>query len=151
MKYKLITFDLDDTFWDIAPVIIKAEMDTRKWLHKEVGEIEWGSMSDFLGIREELIKTIPSLEWDISLLRKEIYKQKLKALIPDESERDHMINKAYSMFLEKRHEVTFYEGVYDAIKSLASKYHLGILTNGMQIFINMILENILIFLKIPLM
>ena len=25
MKYKLITFDLDDTFWDIAPVIIKAE------------------------------------------------------------------------------------------------------------------------------
>ena len=24
MKYKLITFDLDDTFWDIAPVIIKA-------------------------------------------------------------------------------------------------------------------------------
>ena len=51
MKYKLITFDLDDTFGDIAPVIIKAEMDTRKWLHKEVGEIEWGSMSDFLGIR----------------------------------------------------------------------------------------------------
>ena len=130
MKYKLITFDLDDTFWDIAPVIIKAERDTRQWLHKEVGEIEWGSMSDFLGIREELIKTIPSLEWDISLLRKEIYKQKLKDLIPDESERDHMINKAYSMFLEKRHEVTFYEGVYDAIKSLASKYHLGILTNG---------------------
>lgn len=130
MKYKLITFDLDDTFWDIAPVIIKAEKDTRKWLHKEVGEIEWGSMSDFLGIREELIKTTPSLEWDISMLRKEIYKQKLKALIPDESERDQMINKAYSMFLEKRHEVTFYEGVYDAIKSLASKYHLGILTNG---------------------
>ncbi len=53
---KLITFDLDDTFWDIAPVIIKAERDTRQWLHKEVGEIEWGSMSDFLGIREELIK-----------------------------------------------------------------------------------------------
>ena len=130
MKYKLITFDLDDTFWDIAPVIIKAEKDTRKWLHKEVGEIEWGSMNDFLGIREELIKTTPSLEWDISLLRKEVYKQKLKALIPDESERDQMINKAYSMFLEKRHEVTFYEGVYDAIKSLASKYHLGILTNG---------------------
>ena len=40
MKYKLITFDLDDTFWDIAPVIIKAEKDTRAWLRKTVGEIE---------------------------------------------------------------------------------------------------------------
>jgi putative hydrolase of the HAD superfamily len=33
-KIKLITFDLDDTFWDIGPVIINAELSTRKWLEK---------------------------------------------------------------------------------------------------------------------
>ena len=130
MKYKLITFDLDDTFWDIAPVIIKAEKDTRAWLQKTVGEIEWGSMSDFMGIREDLIKVMPSLEWDIGLLRKEIYKQKLKNIVPNESERNELINTAYSMFLEKRHEVIFYDGVYDAIEKLSKKYYLGILTNG---------------------
>ena len=130
MKYKLITFDLDDTFWDIAPVIIKAEKDTRAWLRKTVGEIEWGSMSDFMGIREDLIKVMPSLEWDIGLLRKEIYKQKLKNIVPNESERNELISTAYSMFLEKRHEVIFYDGVYDAIEKLSKKYYLGILTNG---------------------
>ena len=130
MKYKLITFDLDDTFWDIAPVIIKAEKDTRAWLRKIVGEIEWGSMSDFMGIREDLIKVMPSLEWDIGLLRKEIYKQKLKNIVSNESERNELINTAYSMFLEKRHEVIFYDGVYDAIEKLSKKYYLGILTNG---------------------
>ena len=130
MKYKLITFDLDDTFWDIAPVIIKAEKDTRAWLRKTVGEIEWGSMSDFMGIREDLIKVMPSLEWDIGLLRKEIYKQKLENIVPNESERNELINTAYSMFLEKRHEVIFYDGVYDAIEKLSKKYYLGILTNG---------------------
>jgi putative hydrolase of the HAD superfamily len=130
MKYKLITFDLDDTFWNIAPVIIKAEKDTRAWLRKTVGEIEWGSMSDFMGIREDLIKVMPSLEWDIGLLRKEIYKQKLKNIVPNESERNELINTAYSMFLEKRHEVIFYDGVYDAIEKLSKKYYLGILTNG---------------------
>ena len=130
MKYKLITFDLDDTFWDIAPVIIKAEKDTRAWLQKTVGEIEWGSMSDFMGIREDLIKVMPSLEWDIGLLRKEIYKQKLKNIVPNESERNELINTAYSMFLEKRHEVIFYDGVCDTIEKLSKKYHLGILTNG---------------------
>ena len=130
MKYKLITFDLDDTFWDIAPVIIKAEKDTRAWLQKTVGEIDWGSMSDLMGIREDLIKVMPSLEWDIGLLRKEIYKQKLKNIVPNESERNELINTAYSMFLEKRHEVIFYDGVYDAIEKLSKKYYLGILTNG---------------------
>ena len=130
MKYKLITFDLDDTFWDIAPVIIKAEKDTRAWLRKTVGEIEWGSMSDFMGIREDLIKVMPSLEWDIGLLRKEIYKQKLKNIVTNELERNELINTAYSMFLEKRHEVIFYDGVCDTIEKLSKKYHLGILTNG---------------------
>ena len=122
MKYKLITFDLDDTFWDIAPVIIKAEKDTRAWLRKTVGEIEWGSMSDFMGIREDLIKVMPSLEWDIGLLSKEIYKQKLENIVPNESERNELINTAYSMFLEKRHEVIFYDGVYDAMEKLSKKY-----------------------------
>ncbi len=30
-KIKLITFDLDDTFWDIRDTIINAEMNSRKW------------------------------------------------------------------------------------------------------------------------
>ena len=72
---KLITFDLDDTFWDIKPVIIKAEKETREWIHNQVGEIDWGSMSDFLGYRKELIEEDASLEWDISLLRKKIYEK----------------------------------------------------------------------------
>ena len=74
---KLITFDLDDTFWDIKPVIIKAEKETREWIHNQVGKIDWGSMSDFLGYRKELIEDDASLEWDISLLRRKIYEKKL--------------------------------------------------------------------------
>ena len=30
-KIKLITFDLDDTFWDIRSTIINAENNSRKW------------------------------------------------------------------------------------------------------------------------
>ena len=127
---KLITFDLDDTFWDIGPVIIKAEKETRAWLHEKVGEIQWGSMSDFLEYRKELIEKDPSLEWDISLLRREIYNKKLKGIVSDENERKNIIDEAYKMFLEKRHAVTFYDGVYDSIKKLSSSYSLGVLTNG---------------------
>ena len=120
MKYKLITFDLDDTFWDIAPVIIKAEKDTRAWLRKTVGEIEWGSMSDFMGIREDLIKVMPSLEWDIGLLRKEIYKQKLKNIVHNESERNELIND--DGWLEAYSEGASEDFIYD----LQNKWQLSL-------------------------
>ena len=32
MSIKLITFDLDDTLWDTAPVIASAEVVLRDWL-----------------------------------------------------------------------------------------------------------------------
>ena len=37
-KIKLITFDLDDTFWDIKSTIINAEMNSRKWSEDKIGE-----------------------------------------------------------------------------------------------------------------
>ena len=36
-KIKLITFDLDDTFWDIRDTIINAEMNSRKWSEDKIG------------------------------------------------------------------------------------------------------------------
>ena len=74
---KLITFDLDDTLWDNMPTITRAEIDTRKWIEGKVGKVEWGDFNDFLNLREELIKEDPSIEWDISKLRKEIFRKKI--------------------------------------------------------------------------
>ena len=97
---KLITFDLDDTFWDIGPVIIKAELETREWLQEKVGDIQWGSLNDFLNYRKELIKENNSLEWDISLLRKEIYRRKLNGVVTNEIKKDSIINEAVDQRLK---------------------------------------------------
>ena len=70
-KIKLITFDLDDTFWDIRSTIINAEMNSRKWSEDKIGrKIEWGTFEDFMKIRSELVKEDPSLEYDLGMLRK---------------------------------------------------------------------------------
>ena len=81
-KIKMITFDLDDTLWDNRPTIIKAEIDTRKWIEDKVGKVEWGDFNDFLELREELIKEDESIAWDISKLRKEIFRKKLSHVNP---------------------------------------------------------------------
>ena len=79
---KLITFDLDDTLWDNRPTIMKAEIDTRKWIEDKVGEVEWGDFNDFLNLREDLIKEDKTIEWDIGKLRKGIFKKKLCHITP---------------------------------------------------------------------
>ena len=128
-KIKLITFDLDDTLWDNMPTIRKAEIDTRKWIEDKVGRIEWGDFDDFLNLREELIKEDESIAWDISKLRKEIFRKKLFHIEP-ESYRNELVDKAFEIFIQKRHEVEFYDGVEESIEQLSQKYSLGILTNG---------------------
>jgi FMN phosphatase YigB (HAD superfamily) len=70
-KIELITFDLDDTFWDIKTVIIAAEKNYRQWLEAKVGQtIKWGTFEEFMRIRQTLIKENSALEYDLGLLRK---------------------------------------------------------------------------------
>ena len=80
-KIKMITFDLDDTLWDNKPTITNAEIETRKWIEDRVGKINWGDLNDFLILREDLIKKDPSIAWDISKLRVEIFKEKIKEFV----------------------------------------------------------------------
>ena len=70
-EINLITFDLDDTFWDIRSTIINAENNSRKWAEDRIGKkIEWGTFEDFMKIRSELVKKDPSLEYDLGMLKK---------------------------------------------------------------------------------
>ena len=81
-KISMITFDLDDTLWDNVPTITRAEIETRKWIENKVGKIEWGDLNEFLDLREKLIKEDESIKWDISKLRKEIFRKKLAHVTP---------------------------------------------------------------------
>ena len=128
-KIKMITFDLDDTLWDNRPTILKAEIDTRNWIEDKVGEVQWGDFNDFLSLREELIKKDASIEWDISKLRKEIFRKKISHITPSNL-RDEIVDEAFNIFINKRHEIELFDGVEEALNFLSKKYVLGILTNG---------------------
>ena len=130
-KIQLITFDLDDTFWDIKSTIINAEMNSRKWSEDRIGEkIEWGTFEDFMQIRNELVKEDPSLEYDLGMLRKKIIAHHTKKFFKNTKDLNEFIEDAYNFFLGERHKVTFYDDVVEVLEELSSKYKLGVLTNG---------------------
>ena len=128
-KIRVITFDLDDTLWDNVPTITKAEIETRKWIENKVGKIDWGDLNDFLSLREELIKEDESIKWDISKLRKEIFRRKLAHITP-EKYRNKLVEDAFAVFISRRHEVKLFDGVEIALKQLSKNFLLGVLTNG---------------------
>tara|TARA_E500000075_G_C6958841_1_gene303925 strand:- start:236 stop:946 length:711 start_codon:yes stop_codon:yes gene_type:complete len=128
-KIKMITFDLDDTLWNNKPTINNAEIQTRKWIEDRVGTIDWGDLNDFLQLRETLIKKDKSIAWDISKLRIEIFKEKIKGLVSAD-DTTKLAEDAFSYFLKKRHEIELFPGVEGALKALSENYMLGVLTNG---------------------
>ena len=128
-KIRVITFDLDDTLWDNVPTITKAEIETRKWIENKVGKIDWGDLNDFLNLREELIKEDESIKWDISKLRKEIFRRKLAHITP-EKYRNKLVEDAFAVFISRRHEIKLFDGVEIALKQLSKNFLLGVLTNG---------------------
>ena len=125
----MITFDLDDTLWDNRPTITNAEIETRKWIESRVGSINWGDLNDFLLLREALIEKDKSIAWDISKLRIEIFKEKMKGL-GSSYDIQKLAEDAFDFFLKKRHEIKLFPGVEDVIKNLSKNYTLGVLTNG---------------------
>ena len=116
-KIKAITFDLDDTFWDVKPVIINAEMKTRKFIEDKVGTLEWGSWEDFKLIREKLILEDASYEFDVGKLRKKLLLMKIKERVSDPEAANELSEKAFQLFFKERNRVDFFPNVLDEIKN----------------------------------
>ena len=57
-----------------------------------------GDFNDFLQLREELIKEDKSIAWDISKLRKEIFRKKLSHVNPIKL-RNEIVESAFDIFI----------------------------------------------------
>ena len=98
-KIKAITFDLDDTFWDVKPVLINAEMKTRDFIESRVGKLEWGSWEEFKAIRERLILEDPLYEFDVGKLRKKLLKMKIQERLSDLKSVEELSEEALNNYL----------------------------------------------------
>ena len=115
-KIKAITFDLDDTFWDVKPVLINAEMKTRKFIEDKIGKLEWGSWEEFKLIREKLVIEDASYEFDVGKLRKKLLLMKIQERVSDEEAANELSESAFQLFFQERNKVEFFPSVLHEIK-----------------------------------
>ncbi|MCZ6658422.1 MAG: HAD family hydrolase [Gammaproteobacteria bacterium] len=131
-RIRVITFDLDNTLWDVRTVIGNAEHRMRAWLAEHVPEVielyEDGAVIQ--QIRDELISEQPAVVHDLSTLREEVVFRAVRRCGRNENAARQLAQGAFCEFFEARHEVEYFDGALEALAALSKRYTLGSLTNG---------------------
>jgi putative hydrolase of the HAD superfamily len=130
MTIQLITFDLDDTFWDVGPVIRSAETQLRDWLGLHAPRLGDFPVESLATIRRMLVESEPGLKHRISELRRRILFHALQDAGYPHAEAKQIADQAFDVFLEARHAIDLFPEVHPTLEQLANHYTLGVLTNG---------------------
>ncbi|MFV3287674.1 HAD family hydrolase [Pseudomonas sp. NY11955] len=130
MSIKLITFDLDDTLWDTAPVIASAEVVLRDWLEANAPILGGVPVEHLFAIRERLVQAEPGLKHRISALRRRVLFHALEEAGYSEKHAQELANEGFEVFLHARHQVEIFPEVQPVLEILRHHYTLGVVTNG---------------------
>lgn len=124
---RVITFDLDDTLWDVWPIIERAEKRLQTWLQLHYPQI--AARYDSLGLRglsAEIEEQQPEQAYRRSWLRKRTLALAARRC----GYQDFDVEAAFQVFYRARNEVRFFEEVEPVLSRLAQRYTLGALSNG---------------------
>ena len=124
---KCITFDLDDTLWEIEPVIIKAEIKFEEWLKRNYPIIsEELSIQQLRNLVRQTSLENPKIKHDLTKIRICAY-NKLRNIygLPK-----NMPEDAFNYFIKYRNKVELFDGVKEILGILRKDYLIGTITNG---------------------
>lgn len=105
---RLITFDLDDTLWDVAPVMNNAEALLREWLASNAARLGPVPIEHLWAIRTRLLDREPMLRHRLSELRRRILFHALLDAGYPQAEAESLAEAGFQVFLEARHRVTLF-------------------------------------------
>ena len=127
MSIQLITFDLDNTLWDVDQVIVRAESKMRHWMRTHVPEsLEYYSQEFLPGLRQRVMSENPEKRFDLTFMRLEILFEVMQLCGQPEKIAKQNDNQAFNIFFEARNQVNFFSGAI----ALQDKYIIYALTNG---------------------
>ena len=128
---RAVTFDLDDTLWDVEPAIAVAERDLRAWLLANCPEMAARYDRDALfRVRGAIIAKMPHLAHDVSELRVQVLKTALLRTGHAAAEAERLARAGFEVFLSSRHTIEYHEHAVEVLRTLRRRYLIGALTNG---------------------
>ncbi|MGH8258421.1 MAG: HAD family hydrolase [Steroidobacteraceae bacterium] len=124
---RAVAFDLDNTLWDVEPVIERAERLVIEWLHEHCPRIpERVSLADMRIAREQLIRDEPERAHDFTYIRTAALARHARECGYDEA----IAERAFEVFFRARNELDLYDDVRPGLDRLSGRYALATLSNG---------------------
>lgn len=131
MDIRVITFDLDNTLWDVDPALLRAEDAQRQWLMvNRPGTIENYDHKALWDFKKDLWQRHPELLHNVTAMRQQMLLELQLAAGYSQAEATEGAHMGFAAFLEERHRVELYEEALEILEVLAEDYTLGALTNG---------------------
>jgi len=128
---RLITLDLDNTLWDLSPVLIRAEKTLKDWVFQHIpqGQLFY-SPENLRALRKTICQENPPIAHFKTALRKEILLRCFLQAGLNANTARQQSEQAFSIFYKERNNVTFFPETKDILKTLSNHYPLIALTNG---------------------
>jgi len=124
---RTITIDLDDTLWEIHPVIRRAEERLYEWLGQNYPRItELYQPEDLRELRTRVVAEFSDRAHDLTFLRHTV----LGRIGVAAGYGTHFIDEAFSVFDAARNDVELFPEVVPALEALGERFQLVAVTNG---------------------
>jgi len=128
---KLLTFDLDNTLWEIDPVIIEAEKAMRTWIAEHVPEaVAHLEMDQLKQIYKQVLHQHPDVAHHPTNFRKKLLYQVFTNASLAHDHAHEMSEQAFAVFYRGRNQITLFHQAEAVLETLAAQYPLIALTNG---------------------
>lgn len=131
MSIKAVVFDLDDTLWDVNPVIRHAEKVHYQWLNNHAPLLTARfTPRELKGYRISLSRRHPELQHFVSRSRMRATHECLLLSGYSEAQARELGEKAFTAFWQARNRVEPFPYAMEALEGLKREYQIGALSNG---------------------
>jgi len=129
---RVISLDLDDTLWPVAPVIAAAEKALLDWLEERHPQAAQGhSVESMRALRARIAAQFPERSHDLTFLRRRALAAQFGAAGYGAAGRaESLSDEAMEVFLAARNRVEFYGDVRPSLTRLRASYRLFAVSNG---------------------
>lgn len=124
---RAICFDLDNTLWEIEPVLLRAERILADWLRARYPRIpERFSPAEVQAVRDALLRERPDQAHDFTFLRRETLARIAEAVGYERA----IAHEAFAHWHAARNQCVPFADVIPALETLRPHFRLATLSNG---------------------
>lgn len=131
MAVKLLTFDLDNTLWDVEAIVTRAEKVMRAWIRAHHPEFVANfDFRHFLTLREEVLRERLDIAHDLTELRLEVLRRAFRGAGYAGAEAEAAAQGAFEEYFRERNVVEYFDGALEALRDLRQDFEIYSISNG---------------------